>query len=91
MKPQITLSTDHLKSGASLIVTGSGFTPNRLAMSHLLRPDGAEYNPLRVRINDRGEISHRIDSTMLDPGGFELWIEDEASHSVSNRVRFTVE
>jgi hypothetical protein len=90
-KLQISVSPNHAKSGESLILTGTGFTPNRLAMSHLLRPDGTEYNPLRVRINDRGEISHRIDTTMLEHGSYEIWLEDEASNTVSNRIAFTVE
>ncbi len=73
-----------------MILTGTGFTPNRQAISHLLRPDGTEFNPLRLRINGTGEISHRIDSTMLEAGTFELWVEDEASTTVSNRLHFTV-
>jgi len=87
----IELSKHYLKSGESLIMTGTGFTPNRSGISHLLRPDGIEYNPLRLRISRTGEISHRIDSTLLDSGTFEVWVEDEPTHSVSNHVRFTVE
>ncbi len=89
-KPEIRVSPASVQSGASLVVAGTGFTPDRTVMSHLLRPDGSEYNPLRIRINERGEFSHRIDTTMLDIGTFELWVEDEASGVVSNRVRFTV-
>jgi len=91
MNPQISVSPDRIKSGGNVILTGTGFTPNRLVMSHLLRPDGTEYNPLRLRTNDRGEFSHRIDTTMLDLGTFEIWVEDEPSNTVSNRTRFTVE
>jgi len=87
--PHITLSAERVKTGDSLIMTGTGFTPNRLATSHLLGPDGMEYNPLRLRINERGEISHRIDSTMLEPGNFEVWVDDDGSGMVSNRLRFT--
>ena len=72
-------------------MTGAGFTPDHTAMSHLQRPDGTEYNPLRLRTNDRGEFSHKIDTTMLDVGTFELWVEDEASKKASNRQQFTVE
>ena len=89
-KPQIVITPDYAKSGESMILSGSGFTPNRLAMSHLIRPDGTEFNPLHIRTNDRGEISHRIDSTMLDLGTYELWVEDETSNTSSNHVRFTV-
>jgi len=90
-EPHIRLSANRLKSGDLVFVMGSGFTPDRTAMSHLRRPDGSEYNPLRLRTNDRGEFSHKIDTTMLDTGRFEIWVEDEASKVLSNRMQFTVD
>ena len=90
-KPQIQVSTSRVKSGDLVFVMGTGFTPDRTAMSHLRRPDGSEYNPLRLRTNGRGEFSHKIDTTMLDTGAFEVWVEDEASKVLSNRTQFTVE
>jgi hypothetical protein len=89
--PEIRVSLVRVKSGESIMMTGTGFTPNHTAVSHLLKPDGAEYNPLRVRADEHGELAHRIDTTMLELGTFELWVEDEAAKSVSNKVRFTVE
>ena len=44
-KPQIHVSPVRVKSGDQVMLTGSGFTPNRSAMSHLRRPDETEYNP----------------------------------------------
>src|ERR1041384_7629108 len=79
-KPEITVSPARVKSGDSVLLTGTGFTPNRSVMSHLRRPDGSEYNPLRFRTNERGEFSHKIDTVMLDIGTFEVWAEDEASN-----------
>ena len=90
-KPQILVSTSRVKSGDLVFVMGTGFTPDRTAMSHLRRPDGSEYNPLRLRTNGRGEFSHKIDTTMLDTGAFEVWVEDEASKVLSNRTQFTIE
>jgi hypothetical protein len=90
-KPQISASPTRVKSGENVMISGTGFTPNRSAMSHLRRPNETEYNPIRLRVNDRGEISHKIDTVMLDEGAFEVWIEDETSKSVSNHVRFNVE
>ena len=90
-KPQIQVSTSRVKSGDLVFVMGTGFTPDRTAMSHLRRPDGSEYNPLRLRTNGRGEFSHKIDTTMLDTGAFEVWVEDEASNVLSNRTQFTIE
>jgi hypothetical protein len=90
-KPEITVSPNRVKSGDPVLLTGTGFTPNRSVMSHLRRPDGSEYNQLRFRTNERGEFVHKIDTVMLDLGTFESWVEDEATKVVSNRVRFTVE
>jgi hypothetical protein len=89
--PQVTVTPARVKSGDPVYVAATGFTPNRTAMSHLIRPDGTEYNPLRFRTNDRGEFFHKIDTTMLDHGTFEVWVEDEASNVNSNRAQFTVE
>jgi hypothetical protein len=74
-----------------MLMIGTGFTPDKSAMSHLRKPDTSEYNPLRLRVDERGEFVHKIDSTTLEIGTFELWVEDEASSAVSNHVQFTVE
>ena len=90
-KPEIKVSPARVRTGEPVMLTGTGFTPGRTVMSHLLRPDGTEYNPLRLRTDDRGGFAHRIDTAMLDIGTFELWIEDEASKRLSNRTQFTVD
>ena len=90
-KPRINVTPTHVESGGAVYLLGTGFTPNRTVMSHLRRPDGREYNPLRLRTDDRGEFSHKIDTTMVDLGTFQLWVEDEASRTASNRMQFTVE
>jgi hypothetical protein len=89
-KPEIRVNQSRVKAGDWILLTGTGFTPDRSAMSHLLKPDGTEYNPLRLRVNPSGEVVHKIDTVMLDIGAFELWVEDEPSKIVSNRIRFTV-
>ena len=88
-KPEIRLTATRVKAGDIVFLNGSGFTPERSALSHLLKPDRTEYNPLRLRINSQGELVHKIDTVMLEIGTFEVWIEDEASKAMSNRVRFT--
>jgi hypothetical protein len=90
-KPEVTVAPTHVRSGDPVLLTGTGFTPNRSAMSHLRRPDGSEYNQLRLRTNERGEFVHKIDTVMLDLGTFETWAEDEGTHVLSNRIQFTVE
>jgi hypothetical protein len=89
-KPEISLSTARVKSGGLVMLNGTGFTPDRPALSHLRKPDGTEYNPLRLRANVRGELVHKIDTVMLDIGTFEVWVEDEDAKGVSNRVQFNV-
>ncbi|HEY2380192.1 MAG TPA: hypothetical protein VGK48_03320 [Terriglobia bacterium] len=90
-KPQISISPAKVKSGNPVYQTGSGCTPDRTVMSHLLRPNGTEYNPLRLRTDAQGEFTHKIDTIMLDPGTYESWVEDEESKALSNHARFTVE
>jgi len=90
-KPQISVSPARVKMGEPVLLTGTGFTPDRSVLSHLRRPDGSEYNPLRFRTDSRGQFVHKIDTVMLDIGNFEVWAEDEASKIVSNRAQFIVE
>jgi len=77
--------------GDPVLLTGADFTASRSVMSHLRRPDGSEYNPLRFRTDERGQFTHKIDTVMLDVGTFEVWAEDEASKVVSGHVSFTVD
>ena len=90
---KLTIKADHsqVRSGEILYVNGAGFTPGRAVISHLIRPDKTEYNPLRLRANAAGEVVHKVDTVMLDIGTFEMWMEDEASKATSNRIQFTVE
>jgi hypothetical protein len=90
-KPSIQADHSQVQSGEILYVKGSGFTPGRAVISHLIRPDKTEYNPLRLRANAAGEVVHKVDTVMLGIGTFEMWIEDEASKATSNRIQFTVE
>jgi len=90
-KPEVRVTPDHVKSGDPILMTGSGFSPNRTVMSHLLRPNGSEYNPLRFRTDEHGEFVHKIDTVMLDLGTFESWAEDEMTKTLSNHAKFTVE
>jgi hypothetical protein len=90
-KPEVSVSPARVKMGDPVLLTGTGFTPDRSVMSHLRRPDGSEYNPLRFRTDARGQFIHKIDTVMLDIGNFEVWAEDEASKTLSSRAQFTVE
>src|SRR5205823_3416058 len=76
-KPEIVASPSRVKSGGLVMLNGTGFTPDRPVLSHLRKPNGMEYNPLRLRANVHGEVIHKIDTVMLDIGTFETWMEDE--------------
>ena len=91
VKPEIRVSPARVKWGDAVVMTGTSFTPKKSVVSHLLRPDGTEHNPLRFATGERGEFVHKIDTSLLEVGTFELWVEDESSKVVSNRVKFEVE
>ena len=91
MSAKVSVSPDKANSGDVVYLMGTGCTPNRTVLSHMLRPNGTEYNPLRLRTDARGEFTWKIDTTMLDRGTFETWVEDEESKTLSNHAKFTVE
>ena len=91
VKPQTSISPARTKSGDPVYMSATGCTPSATVLSHLLRPNGTEYNPLRLRIDERGELTHKIDTTMLNAGTYDAWIEDEVSRAMSNHAKFTVE
>jgi hypothetical protein len=90
VKPEISVSPTKIKLNGLVMLNGSGFSPGRPVLSHMRKPNDMEYNPLRLRANAKGDLVHKIDTVMLDIGTFEVWVEDEESKTVSNRVRFTV-
>src|SRR5262249_28660037 len=55
-RPSIGVSPARVQSGDPVYLAGTGFTPDRTVMSHLVTPDKSEYNPLRFRTNERGEF-----------------------------------
>ena len=91
VKPQISISPARANSSDPVYMSATGCTPSATVLSHLVRPNGTEYNPLRLRTDERGELIHKMDTTMLSAGTYEAWIEDEASKAVSNHAQFTVE
>src|SRR2546428_8324286 len=90
VNPKVTLSSERIIHHGHVEMKGTGFTPNANVYSHLRRPDGTEYPVLPMRTNDRGEFIHDIDSLLLSPGIYEVWVEDEKSKTTSNVARFEV-
>jgi len=88
--PKLSLSAVRIPYHGHVGATGTGFTPKQNVSSHLLRPDGTEFPVLPILTNDRGEFSHDIDTLLLAPGPYEVWVVDDTSRISSNRVRFEV-
>jgi hypothetical protein len=87
--PRITISALQVVNAEHIEVRGTAFTPRQNILSHLRWPEGTE--SLRTFIaNDRGEFFHNIDTLLLSPGTYELWVVDDRSKAVSNTVRFSV-
>ena len=88
--PKITISTTKVQVKQPIQIRGTGFTPEKDALSHLKRPTGQEYPVIPMFTNDRGEFSHEIDTLLLDIGIHELWVVDSSSGVSSNIERFEV-
>ena len=88
--PQISVSPSIVLHPHPVFMKGSGFTPKADVLSHLKRPDGTEFRILQMFTNDKGEILHDIDTIVMTPGVYELWIEDPKAKTTSNVARFTV-
>ena len=69
---------------------GTGFTPKQNVSSHLRRPDGTEFPVLPMLTDDRGELTHDIDTLLLSPGVHEVWVVDDTAKTSSNTARFEV-
>jgi hypothetical protein len=69
---------------------GEGFTPKANVRSHLRRPDGTEFPVLPMMTNDRGEITHEIETFILEPGMYQVWVEDETAKKTSEPAKFEV-
>src|SRR5262249_23708778 len=83
--PKVTVSPERVLHHEHVYVHGTGFTPKKNISSHLLRPNGTEYPVLPILTDEHGEFDHDIDTLILGPGVFELWVIDDATQKTSNR------
>ena len=90
VEPKISVTKERVFRSDWLQMKGTGFTPDTNIVSHLRRPDGSEFPTLHIQTNERGEFTHDIDSLLLQPGPYELWVEDLPSKKTSNVARFEV-
>src|SRR6059058_2831760 len=89
-KPRVTVSPTKVQHTGHVGMHGAGFTPKANVYSHLRRPDGTEFPVLPMMTDDRGEITHDIDTLLLSIGTHEVWVVDEKSKTSSNIARFEV-
>jgi hypothetical protein len=88
--PKVTVSPERVLHHDHVSVHGTGFSPKKNVSSHLRRPNGTEYPVLPMLTDDRGEFMHDIDTLILGPGHFELWVIDDTSGKTSNIAQFDV-
>jgi hypothetical protein len=86
--PRITVSPAKVLHLKHVEMRGTGFSPKSNVRSHLRRPDGTEFAVLPMYTNDKGEILHDIDTVVMTPGVYELWVEDVKTNTTSNVARF---
>ena len=86
--PKITVSPAKVLHLTHVELRGTGFSPKADVRSHLRRPDGTEFPVLLMYTNDKGEFLHDIDTVVMGPGVYELWVEDIKTNTTSNLARF---
>jgi hypothetical protein len=88
-KGTIQLSTGKITDRGIVTLTGRAFPPKSIVHSHLKRPDGTEFPPLRFLTDEKGEFTHKIDTFTLQAGMHQAWIVDGRG-KMSNVVAFEV-
>lgn len=88
--PKISVMPSIVLHPHPVFMKGSGFTPKADVNSHLRRPDGTEFRILQMYTNDKGEVEHDIDTIVMTPGVYELWIDDPTAKTTSNIAKFEV-
>jgi hypothetical protein len=88
--PKIIVSPEKILHPGHVEMKGTGFSPKSNVNSHLRRPDGTEFRILEMYTNDKGEIEHDIDTIVMLPGVYQLWVDDLKTNTTSNIARFEV-
>jgi hypothetical protein len=88
--PKITVSPQKVLHPYPVQMKGTGFSPKSDVLSHLRRPDGTEFRILEMYTNNKGEIDHEIDTIVMVPGVYDLWVEDPKAKTTSNVAHFEV-
>ena len=88
--PKITVTPAKILHLGHVEMKGTGFSPKSNVNSHLRRPDGTEFRVLEMYTNDKGELAHDIDTVVMLPGVYELWVDDLKAKTTSNIARFEV-
>ena len=88
--PKITVSPEKVLHPNPVQMKGTGFSPRSDVLSHLRRPDGTEFRILQMYTDNKGEIEHDIDTIVMVPGVYDLWVEDPKAKTTSNVAHFLV-
>ncbi len=88
--PKVAVSPVKVQHPGHVDVHGTGFTPKGNVSSHLRRPDGTEFPVLPMLTNDRGELTHDIDTLLLTGNSPKFGLSMTRSKVASNVARFEV-
>lgn len=84
-QPSLTFSASQIYHGEIVKVRGTGFTPNGVVLSHLVRPDGTEYPEMPMKADAKGVVTHEITIVPNTFGTYELQLEDQAAKTVATQ------
>jgi uncharacterized protein YfaS (alpha-2-macroglobulin family) len=77
--------------GTTFIQWGTGFTPNGTATLHFKKPDGSEYNPLIVSLDNIGHFEISYQAPYDKPiGTYTWWAIDDSTGIKSNEVSYII-
>jgi hypothetical protein len=78
--------------GTTFTQWGTGFSPNSTATMRIRKPDGSEYTPQPVSIDEIGhfEIPYTAEPDKV-PGNYTWWVVDGPTQQVSNQVTYEIE
>lgn len=88
--PRLTLSVNQVQHGESVTMKLTGFSPNGVVLSEMIRPDGSHYPEMPLDTDARGELSHLVTIVPENYGTYELRVIDaDTKRTASSRFMLT--
>ena len=77
--------------GTTFVQWGTDFTPNSIGIFHVRKPDGTEYDPFSISLDNIGhfEINYTAPSNK-PPGTYTWWVIDGPTGTKSNEVSYVI-